>query len=491
MGNSKARYLLAACHISPPSQKSMQNAASKVSDQVKDLNTKDMCSRRKAISKLRKDISGCSSMNVSLDARYNATTFGSRSKSGQNASQAIMTAVNADGEEREIIDLFVQNKLCYEGSWLRSHGYTVSCPGHPCCTANTDRTYPLSEFTMGEKIGENFCLDDLLIKYVCTDGDARSAEGLGKAMSKDNALWNVLRQADTVHLGCSQYRKCLKCEFSNGFFPNHLTTMEQKKDLQRIFSEDIRSRCHLTFDNLYNICDGNVHKMSIKSKYLISMLIKCYSGDHSKCKKNGTLIGCTGGKVKNWFSKSVFFNTLPYKLTKFNMSHADKLLVKEIVKMKLGIKCIELMKFKFDTCKNESCNRAISTSLPKNVKFSRNVEGRAHSAVHRVNYGLGESLHLKLEKVGASLAKGGHVAKDVKQLNSVSQYHKKYLKRKSVKKNIANQKCIQRYEYNQTKRNRKARDMYQKGLLDNKPQVSRLRRNKQKLDHTYSEFDWS
>jgi len=41
------------------------------------------------------------------------------------------------------------------------------------------------------------------------------------------------------------------------------------------------------------------------------------------------------------------------------------------------------------------------------------------------------------------------------------------------------------------KQNRKARDMYQKGLLDEKPKVSRVRRNKQKLDHTYSEFDWS
>ena len=77
-------------------------------------------------------------------------------------------------------------------------------------------------------------------------------------MNKDNALWKVLRQADTVHLGCSQYRKCLKCEFSNQFFPNHMSTMEQKKDLVRVFSEDIRSRCHLTFDNLYNDCDRNM-----------------------------------------------------------------------------------------------------------------------------------------------------------------------------------------------------------------------------------------
>jgi len=139
--------------------------------------------------------------------------------------------------------------------------------------------------------------------------------------------------------------------------------VEQKKDLLRVFSEDIRSRCHLTFDNLYNDCDGNVLKMSIKSKHVISMLISCYNGDHSKCRKKGSLVGCSGGKYKNWFTKSVFFNTLTYKLTKFNMSKADKMLVKAIIKMKLGIKCIELMKFKFDTCKNEACNRAISTSL--------------------------------------------------------------------------------------------------------------------------------
>ena len=41
------------------------------------------------------------------------------------------------------------------------------------------------------------------------------------------------------------------------------------------------------------------------------------------------------------------------------------------------------------------------------------------------------------------------------------------------------------------KRNRKTRDLYLKGLLDEKPQVPKVRRKKQKLDHTYSEFDWS
>jgi len=189
MGYSKTRYLLAACHIPPPSRNSMQLMANKVSDQIEDLNKQDMCARRKGISKLKKDVTGCPSLNVSLDARYNTTTFGSRAKSGQNASQAIMTAVNSDGKEREIIDLFVQNKLCYEGSWLRSHGYNVTCPGHLCCTANTEKTFPLSEFTMGEEIGKNFRLDDLFIKYVCTDGDARSAEGVGKAMNKGQ-LWN-------------------------------------------------------------------------------------------------------------------------------------------------------------------------------------------------------------------------------------------------------------------------------------------------------------
>ena len=48
---------------------------------------------------------------------------------------------------------------------------------------------------------------------------------------------------------------------------------------------------------------------------------------------------------------------------------------------------------------------------------------------------------------------------------------------------------MQRYEYYQVKRNKTAKDLYMKGILDNPPEV-RQRRTTKRLDHTYTEFDW-
>lgn len=490
VGNAKARYLLAASHIPCPSKTAMQKMSNKVSKDIVKLNIDDMSNRRKRIKTLIQENCGRGHMNVSLDARYNTSTYGSRHKCGQNASQAIMTAISQDGDEKEIIDLVVENKLCWEGAWLRSQGYCVKCPGHLGCTSTTERTLPLSEFKMGEKIGQQFTLDDILIKHACTDGDARSCEGMNKAISASNPLWKVLRQSDTTHLGLSQYKRALNCNFSRGFFPIHCTTKEQRNNLQRVFSEDIKARCHIAYNNLYEFCEGDIFKMSKKSKDLVCMMIDCYNGNHSKCSRKGWLISCTGRKVNNWFRKSAYFNTLTYKITGFSMSKNDKKLLKEIIKMKLGLENIEMFKFKFNTNKNEAIHRGYSASLPRNVNFSRNVLGRVHSAAHRLNHGPGNSLHLKLEKVGAPLQKGGYVAKAVNQLQNETFYHKQYKKQKYVRNRINYQRRIQRYEYNQIKCNKKAKDMYQKGMLDNPPLVSSSRRKKKKLDHTYSEFDW-
>ena len=327
-----------------------------------------------------------------------------------------MTAVAQEGDEKEIIDLYIQNKLCWGGAWLRSKGFSVKCPGHIGCTSNTDRTQPLSEFEMGKHIGEHFALENILIEHVCTDGDARACDGVESALQISNPLWHVLRQSDTTHLGVSQYKKSLKCEFSRQFFPMYCETKESRNELQRVFSQDLKSRCHIVHNNLYEECNGNVHAMALKLSGLVTSIVNCYTGDHERCLRKGNLNGCHGGKTKNWFKKSVYLTTLTYNINSFNMSCHDKKLVKEVLRMKLGHECIPLLKLKLNTNVNESANRGLSVSLPKNVNFGRNVEGRAHSSIHRMNNRPGNSLHLKLEKVGAGVSKGSAIANVIKQI---------------------------------------------------------------------------
>ena len=69
--------------------------------------------------------------------------------------------------------------------------------------------------------------------------------------------------------------------------------------------------------------------------------------------------------------------------------------------MKLSASAIEELKLGTSTQKCEAVNRSLSVSLPKNNNdFPRNVHGRLHSTIHRLNNGIVVSAEEKLEKVG-------------------------------------------------------------------------------------------
>ena len=74
----------------------------------------------------------------------------------------------------------------------------MTCPGHINCTAILPVDQLLSEYIAGIDIGRQFAKQNVGIRYVVTDGDARSAEGVKAGMA--GTLCEVERQADTTHL---------------------------------------------------------------------------------------------------------------------------------------------------------------------------------------------------------------------------------------------------------------------------------------------------
>lgn len=491
IGNNKARHILAASHIPPPNRSTMQRTSNKVAKQIQDLNVEDMSMRRREISSLVEQCTARPGLNISVDARYNSVTFGNRNKPGTNASQAIMTAVCQEGEEKEIIGLYTQNKLCWNGAYLRSKGYNIKCPNHIECTANTASITPLSEYEMGKQIGKDFGLDNILIENVCSDGDSRSCDGVNDAMKALNPIWETIRQSDTTHLGVGQYKKTLKCKFSRRFFPHFLKTKSSRNNLQKVLAQDLKARCHVVFNNLYQNSDGDINKMNKSLPKIITGLLNCYRGKHKICKKTSEILGCKGRKTNNWFLKSMFLSTLPYLITEFHMRKSDRLLFLELVGMKLSSEALPKLKYNLTTNANEYFNRGLSVNLPKNVNFSRNVYGRAHSNVHRLNNKTGDSLILKLERVKANIPKGSYVAKAINSFQTDTNYHKKYRKRKEVIWRVKSKKTQNHNIYQQMQSNKKGIDMYRKGLLDYNPVPTERPKRKSRVDHTYSAFEWS
>lgn len=107
----------------------------------------------------------------STDTRYNSCVMFSRKTPSQNASQAFSLAVETITDRENILPCAVQIKLCWTVAWLRGKGMEVDCPvGHTECTANLSPAAP--EYEMGNVISTQLGMQDVLVRYVNTDGDA-------------------------------------------------------------------------------------------------------------------------------------------------------------------------------------------------------------------------------------------------------------------------------------------------------------------------------
>ncbi len=474
IGNTRARMLIASTNTPPPSLSAMQRLSSRVSTDIVKLNTRDMRAKREQMKETNtlRGLSATSPINISIDVRYNSTTITSRHKMGQNASQAIGVAVEHQTDQKQIVACHLVNKLCTVGSWLRNRGFNVQCPEHPDCTANLLETDPISEKDIGEAIGEDLIRDEILVRYVATDGDARSADGVAIGIAKHVKDWEVSRQADTTHLGQSQFRHTVRASFSPGMFPG--LNAERRKEQQKMLGLDIKNRCHCILAELYRKYAGNIYTIAKKMPKVIDTTLACYGGDCNQCRHHG--IVCNGGKRKNWWTRSWYLSKCG--LHHLNMEPDDHQILRALLLLRLGVASLRLTKQNMNTNKNEAINRGLSVNLPKNVNYSRNAAGRMHSTIHRLNHGAGNSLIQKLEYVQCPISKGGQVARAVKQMQVLSKYHTMKLRQNIDKRQkLANKlRRIRAYITAKYRKRIKPDHMYKKGQLD--PDMHRTDRDK-------------
>lgn len=489
IGNTKARILLLSTNSPAPSTSAMQKASNKVGTITSGAAEEDLARRRlklKEINKMR-NLPQDSPVNVSVDVRYNTCSITSRGKMGQSATQAIGVAIENHTDAKQIVGLCLENKLCHHGAWLRSNGCQVKCPGgHPACSATKNMAEPFSEQDIGGKLGQDLANQGILIKHVTTDGDGRSAQGISAAMKELDPLWQVTRQADTTHLGQSQFHKGIKATFSDSMLPG--TTKEEKKEQQKMLALDIKHRCHKIYKNMFQEMTGDIHKITKRMPTVIECTLDCYAGDCCRCRKQSII--CTGGK-NNWMSQSMYLQACG--VTSLIISHEDRQVLRELLKFYLGNGALKLIKLNNNTNKNEAVNRAISSSLPKNVLFARNAKARALSAISRLNKGAGNALVESLKSVGSPVSKGGRVAKAMRHLETNAKYHQAYSKSGPSKLARYRARYNQMKEYFACKRQKKVGD-YAKRQLDpghprSKQTSTNMRKTSQRLqiEHSYCE----
>ena len=478
IGNTRARMLIACTNTPPPALSGMNRLATRVSSSVEQLNKRDMRDRARQMKQTNqlRGLSAEEPVNISLDVRYNSTTITSRNKMGQSATQAIGVAIENQTDKKQIISCQMLNKLCPVGSWLRNRGFNAQCPAHEDCSANLSDPDPISEREIGSMIGEELANNGLFVRHVTTDGDARGAEGVGLAMRKRDPDWQLERQADTTHLGQGQFRSAMRATFSSTMFPG--VTAERRKEQQKVFSLDIKNRCHCILADLHRKYAGNIQVIARKMPKILETTVACYGGDCTGCRRNG--IVCGGGKRKNWWARSHYLGSNGIK--HLNVQEGDEDIIRALLLLRLGVESLRLTRFNTNTNKNEAINRGLSVSLPKNVNFSRNAPGRMHSAIHRMNHGEGNSLVHKTEHLGCPLSQGGRVARAVRQLQLNNTYHRSYIRQSLTRRRMLNNKLRRMKAFLTAKYRKRIRPDYQKGQLD--PSIPSTSRAARKM-HVY------
>ncbi|CAG2198261.1 unnamed protein product [Mytilus edulis] len=177
-------------------------------------------------------------------------------------------------------------------------------------------------------------------------------------------------------------------------------TKEIRKEMKKAFSQDVKCRSSMIMGQLmekHNKVTADVCKDLPK---VLEATLRCYDGDCSMCKQYSVV--CTGDDGYNWWTRSKYLGC--YNITVLQMDEKDKLLLQEILKMKLSEQALNSMKLYDTTNKNEGVHRALSVNLPKNVIHSRGMQARLASGIHRNNNKPGTSAKMKCEHLGVNLS---------------------------------------------------------------------------------------
>ena len=113
------------------------------------------------------------------------------------------------------------------------------------------------------------------------------------------------------------------------------------------------------------------------------------------------------------------------------------------------------------TQKCEAVNRAISSTVPKNVTFSRNYDARVHAAVHAVNVGISEALVSECHAVGSPITPGTRVSRHLLQIQK-NQINQKQIKKSAKTKQKRHMKRKSFFEIHANTKNDP--DIYQKNI---------------------------
>ena len=455
--NTEAQLLVAALGVRPGSLNGMQKLGYTAAGITEQVGKNDIERQRQYIKQLLEA--------RGLDPRFVATAFdvmyhgmykASHVTPGTGAQQTVGTCIEQLSGDGLIVGVDFANKLCLKGSAEKGKGKTIICgpnANHPgICTATQGREELIQEKHVAKRVAKDmFKTSGLINTHVCTDSDGKGLIGFeeanekikqqlqSKAGSKNTSKkWknkstknppgvavgegNIedgsdippLRwHKDPIHLGWNMGTHIKGHTFSRQFFGRKsngkLWNHDERMECRKWLAKDVPIRVSLTIDNLRDHCKKDYEMMRNYADTVCEYMIKCYGGDHTKCKRAplAQLTGCRGPSSDEcWFTTSI--NLVAPGITQLNLSASeeDKEFLQKCIEEKLSYDNIDFVAAGYTTSQCEGANRCYTKGLPNNRNYYRTAEARVYSSVCRKNNTLLKSTQMKFEAGGCRMREG-------------------------------------------------------------------------------------
>lgn len=321
--------------------------------------------------------------------------------------------------------------------------------------------------------------ENIEVSHSTTDPDTASHRAVD-ALYKDGITSTCPDSAiDTRHLSQNHRKFIKKSNSLLKLMPGK--TAKAREKARNTFALDLAQRCHAEFNCAFDNCRSDTQALVSKLSYASDAVIKCYQGDHSKCKDHSLV--CPDKQGRDWLTRSTFLSSGFRINCNGKDFQSNESLLRMMVQYRLGRTTVLKTKYNTNTQKCESVNKIIKRSLPTRLTFSRNMQGRAHSSIHAANNGPGESVLKLCNVVGTTIDETSKVWSQLKEEQRRHEKHKRY---KRTEKFRAKRAAKRMFLYKLYEKFQDDRTKYKKGLLLTSI-ANKLKKKYIQLDHTYND----
>ena len=424
VSNTGLCRILLSTNTPAPSKTSMQASANKVGKSIIQANQKDMAQIKKDLKVVTRarGLSERTGIDVEVDCRYsNPIHSGVGVTPFQPATQVTQLVAENVTNTKKIIHITNKSKLC---RMCKSPGGKKK---HDC-TANLQPDQSIGNEKQWTRESLSALREDgLSVNTITTDADGSAFSAAEEMFLAGETATPPKHQLDTRHVTSNQRKFVKNTDFSYAMFG--VKTVQKKKQLTSRLASDLSARCHAEHMAAMEHYRGDAGRVSSKMPHVKNAIIKCYHGQHQFCRKNSFV--CRGLISDNWLMSSSYLSK-GFKLDKPTTTDLETL--KLSIEKRLGQSILNKTKYLLNTQKCEAANRAITSTVPRHMTFSRNYEARVHAAIHSVNSGIGESILSECDMSGASLTPGTRVTRRLLKIQNSD------IKSKSSKKSRATKK---------------------------------------------------